>query len=182
MSESILLTGFRPFDGRGINGAETIARYLHGRKINGHRVESRLINVVWNDVTRFCERSLPTTQAKFVLSLGEADRPWPTFEAVARPHADGADVAGRAAPACPNPDTRDSRLHFETEWFDDLAHAPRLSDDAGAYLCNWMLYHGLIHAAVPMGFLHLPVQGTISSEVYQQRFEPVVRRLIEKNL
>lgn len=183
MTDTVLITGFRPFDGRGINGAETIARDLHGTIVGEHRIETRLINVVWNDVTRFCEQALPATKAKFVLSLGEADRPWPTFEAVGRFAADGDDVLGSPAPACgPADDARKSQLSFESQWFSDLSHAPRLSDDAGAYLCNWMLYNGVEHCAVPLGFLHLPVQGSISTDSYIERFAPVVKRLIQKNL
>lgn len=183
MTDTVLITGFRPFDGRSLNGAETVARYLHGTIIGGHRIETRLINVVWDDVTRFCEQTLPQTKAKFVLALGEADRPWPTFEAIGRFAADGDDVSGGPAPLCgTGSETRESQLRFEPEWFDDLAEAPRLSDDAGAYLCNWMLYNGVEHCASPLGFLHLPVQASTECEVYTERFAPVVRRLIEKNL
>jgi len=177
-----MVTGFRPFDGRGINGAETVARALHGSVIDSCRIESRLINVIWRDVTRFCEQALPEINVRFVLALGEASRPWPTFESVGVPLADGADVSGAAPPICKDQSERHSRLNFDPEWFSDLEHAPRHSTDAGEYLCNWMLYNGVEHARVPLGFLHLPVQDDLPDETYVAAYLPVVTRLIQKNI
>lgn len=180
---TILVTGFRPFDNRSVNGAETLARSLHGAKIGEARVETRLLNVVWRDVDRFARRVLPNTSATFVLGIGEADRPWPTFETLGRPVCDGLDVLGNSNPdGLSGQSARQSQLGFGLDWFDDSDAAPRESDDAGAYLCNYLLMKGLEHSTVPFGFLHVPVQGDRSNADFVKRYQPVVRALLTHNL
>jgi len=179
----ILLTGLCPFDQRSVNGAETVARALHGAQIGGARVETRLTNVVWTDVDRFCSGVLATTRARLVLSLGEADRPWPTFESQALARCEGPDVSGIAATgALDGFETTQSRLKCSEAWFDELDATPQNSTDAGAYLCNYLLMRGLHACTQPFGFLHVPVQNNIPDDVFTKRYAPVVRTLIERNL
>jgi len=179
----ILVTGFRPFDQRSVNGAETIARSLHGASIGGEQIETRLINVVWTDVDRFCSGVLRHTSARLVLSIGEADRPWPTFESLAQPLCEGPDVLGNTADgALGEYKSSRSRLRFDASWFDGSENAPRDSTDAGSYLCNYLLMRGLDACPQPFGFLHLPVQSNLRTDRYLAKYRPVAQTIIERNL
>lgn len=180
----ILITGFEPFDGRTRNGSETIARYLDGRQTGGEVIESTIVPVVWDEIEEFCKNTLANTDAVLILGFGEADCPRPRFERLARSQCIGIDNNGRSAPvvnsnaapvAC-------ERLTCESDWFDDIDNSIDISEDAGAYLCNWYLFHALKHAAAPAGFIHVPIQRELADRDYVSAFGPCIEKFIDMNL
>lgn len=52
------------------------------------------------------------------------------------------------------------------------------SNDAGRFLCNFILYRVLADGGVPAVFVHLPVQGDMADEEYLRCHLPAVERLL----
>jgi pyroglutamyl-peptidase len=182
--QRVLLTAFGPFAGRGVNGSATVAKYLEDKGIAGAELRVVVIPVGWGEP----EKTLPTTIADFhpdiVLGLGEGFPNAAAFERVAVNRSAGADENGRSPSGIIAPDGATSlptRLACDPTWFDGLAPL-RLSDDAGTYLCNNLLYVALQQPVAKAGFLHLPPQGDVNDTEYAERWVPVVLRLLEHQL
>jgi pyroglutamyl-peptidase len=166
----VLVTGFEPFGGDARNPSQEIARALDGRTIGGMRVVGRVLPVSMRRIAEALRAALDETRPKLIMSLGLANG-----EAVIRIERYGVNLAdfpiadndgsrgvdrllatgGPAAVATtiPNRAIHDAIL---------AAGIPaRLSNTAGAYLCNACIYltGGEIAARgwdTPFGFLHLP--------------------------
>lgn len=183
----VLVTAFKPYAGRGVNGSETVAKALAGTLIAGARVQVAVLPVVWGEPERQLPVLVESLKPVLILGLGEG---WPgkiAVEQVARNLAgDLADEAGQKPPAAKldaaGPDQRPARLAFEAAWF---AHAavPVVSSKAiGDYLCNELFYTALGTPVKLVGFIHLPPQGKMSDEDYLGKMRPVVITIVEKNL
>jgi len=169
----ILVTGFEPFDGREKNGSATCATHLNGFDTGAGVVSSQIVPVNWSEIQTFCQTVIAQTNATMVVGIGEADCPRPRFERKARSLARGVDNNG-----CNPPPLNDSliadksraltcdTLSCDGDWFDDCDEGMDISWDAGAYLCNWYLLNTLQHARVATGFVHVPLQRSLSDRDY----------------
>ena len=179
----ILITGFEAFDGRTQNGSATLARHFDQMTVGGHEVMSHILPVVWAEVKEYCETTVAQSNATLVLGLGEADCERPRIELEAKPRATGIDNKGTAPPYVADAASmRCTSLTCRAEWFDDLDGSMDVSEDAGAYLCNWFLLHTLQHARVPAGFVHVPIQFASTKEEYTRRNAAAIVRFIEMNV
>lgn len=181
----VLLTAFKPFVGRGLNGSETVAKALDQRLIAGARVHVLILPVHWGEP----ERQLPLAVAKWkpvlLLGLGEGLPGHVALERVARNHAAHPDEASVPAPAIldsSGPATRAARLICDLSWFTATRVPVRLSDDAGDFLCNSLLYTALAQPVAHAGFVHLPPQGGVAGQDYVEPLLPIVVTVIERNL
>jgi pyroglutamyl-peptidase len=182
----VLVTGFGPFDGRGINGSATVARALADQRIGDATVRVLVLPVRWGEPEAKLPAAVAELHPALVIGLGEGYPGKVAVERVAHNRAEGADVAGRA-PASPRLDaspvaTRASTIAFDAAWFADAGIPVVASDDAGSYLCNDLLWTALGTAAPRAGFVHLPPQGDEADDAYRARLLPIVVRLIERNL
>ncbi len=154
----ILVTGFGPFGDVVDNPAARLARAVHGQRAGGHTVVGLVIPVSYArgpSETIAVARALRPT---LVLGIGVAvGRPGPEVERIGRRVADPsrADVDGVCLAQVADADVRatiDAR---------HLARAlgARVSDDAGAYVCNAWLARVAGALPVPVGFLHVPSDG-----------------------
>ncbi len=167
---SVLLTGFEPFDGGTINPSAEIVRALEGRTIGGLRVTGRVYPVSMQRISGAIGAALQETKPQIVVSLGLAGgEPVIRLERVGVnlvdfPVADNDGALLKDAKIVPNgPDAFASTLPMRAIHA-ALLHAgipARLSNTAGAYLCNACLY--LTGAALKergsnatFGFIHLP--------------------------
>ncbi|MGD9420785.1 MAG: hypothetical protein Q7R22_017745 [Verrucomicrobiota bacterium JB025] len=182
----ILITGFGPFSDRSLNGSESLARALHGEEVLGARVESRILDVIWGEPEQRLPGWIAELEPTLVIGLGEARGSELRFESRAVNHADGSDITGGPPPF--KPELRPgaahelfSTLRFDTAWLDGVAPAT-VSDDAGSFLCNNWLYTALETAAVPTGFIHLPIQGKSASDEFAARWKPALLHVIAANL
>lgn len=182
----ILVTAYGPFDGRGINGSATLARRLDGSVIAGHRVRIEVLPVRWGAPQATLPTAIAAAEPALLLGLGEG---WPdkvTCELVGRNVASHPDVDGKAPPAptleASGPAERRARLVFDAAWFAGGRIPVVASEDAGAYLCNALLYTALAQPTAKVGFVHVPPQGAVDDERYAAALLPIVRTIIEKNL
>ncbi|HTJ59644.1 MAG TPA: hypothetical protein VL333_00480 [Candidatus Saccharimonadales bacterium] len=169
----ILLTGFEPFAGRGVNPSWEAAQQLQGASAGPARIDVLRVPVVWRESVATIVRELDRVPADGLviggLSFGQ---PAISVEAIA--HAIG-DVPWQA-------DSADQVLTAERSDGDDsgpdalLATAPvraiaqainaagipaHVSWDGGAYVSNATLYGALRHARdrgleLPTTYLHVP--------------------------
>ena len=96
-------------------------------------------------------------------------------------HLDEVNASPRGVLDPTGPVERLATVLYERTWFPADAQL-RLSDDAGTYLCNNLLYVAIAQPVARAGFMHLPPQGRTVSEDYRGRWAPLVRILIESNL
>ncbi|MEK7413905.1 MAG: hypothetical protein AAB263_11375 [Planctomycetota bacterium] len=183
----ILITAFKPFAGRGVNGSETVARSFDGKIIAGCRVHVLVMSVLWGEPAKQIPKLVAELKPKLALGLGEGYPERITVEHVGRNEAKPIpDEAGKkpsvAKLQIDGPATRPMRLQFDQAWFADAKPPVMASQDAGGYLCNEALYTILGTTAEHAGFVHLPPQEQTASERYIAELRPLVLRLIEKNL
>ncbi|MBV5263227.1 hypothetical protein [Pinisolibacter aquiterrae] len=162
----LLLTGFGPFPGAPRNPTEVVVARLAARADLAARIEivGRVLPVTWDAIAGF-ETILVETDPDAVLLLGLARRASVVrVEARARnriltavvdaagrhPHArlDGEDMPFRPARA---------PIRAMTAAIAALGLPAAVSGDAGAYLCNALLWRALgARPARPTAFVHLP--------------------------
>lgn len=183
---NLLITGFRPFQDRSVNGSQTVAEALDGKVILEHRICTEVFPVVWKGLDEQLAEALERTTPALVLGLGEGNKPYPCFEQFALNEAQGTDEAGKEPHFPPAPITalpvRKTTLGFEREWFSGLPLSFAHSENPGRFLCNHLFYQALSRAEARVGFVHLPVQGDQSSADYVSALIPLLYRLLSKNL
>lgn len=171
--DTILLTGFGPFPGVPENASQKFVpklAHLAARRFSAHRVVARILPTEWERAPNRLKALYDREQPKLVLHFGVSARADSyVIETVSRntcrttedavgalPH-DGVVLRG-------GPDTIASRLPAEEikARLAALKVPATLSDDAGGYICNALLYRSLIYAeqgeqpTALVGFFHIP--------------------------
>lgn len=159
---TLLLTGFGPFGSIGVNPSQLIAERLHGETFGALEVVSHVLPVVFGEDAVLVESLVARHDPVIVLSLGVAAR-----EGTLRLETLGRNLRqspeGRRPIVEQGPEACPSTVAF-AEILAGLASgtAPiRLSDHAGDYLCNHVLYRTLqlaerMEGRFRVGFLHIP--------------------------
>lgn len=181
---SILITGFAPFAGRGINGSSTVSSALDGLMIGSHQIHARYLAVRWGEPEKRLSSLISELNPVLAIGLGEGSKDHIELEQRAVNTAAGMDEHEQEAPAALDsngPPERRSLLRLPVP-DDSWACKVALSENAGVYLCNNLLYHGLGVLPTCFGFVHLPIQGDEPSEEYAAKLVPPLRALIAANL
>jgi pyroglutamyl-peptidase len=161
----IILTGFEPFNGRGINRSWQAVEAVRAE------VERVQLPVDFEKLAQLVPELVARRPRALVL-VGEAPYDRVTVESIALNiiHDQRADNAGRrgwmepirAGRPLALPATWDARRLLRA--IDRTGIAVEISHHAGTYACNAALYHALDAAAdlglaAPIGFLHVPSDG-----------------------
>jgi pyroglutamyl-peptidase len=182
----VLITAFKPFAGRGVNGSATLAYALERQGVPGHRLAVQIIPVIWGEPERVLPETVQRLRPVLVLGLGEGHPGRIAFERFARNRANGPDERGKPPPShrilAMGLEKRRSTLGFDAAWFTGLAHPMTTSDDAGDYLCNNLFYVALGLDAARTGFVHVPPQGDTPETTYVAEQLPALTTLISKTL
>lgn len=183
---NVLLTGFKPFQGRAVNGSETLVGAISGKVISEHRIETEVFPVSWDSLLHRLENSIARVDPVLILGLGEGKKDYPCFENFAVNQAEGPDVDGRVPGESLfehfDLPVRKTSMACEKSWFTGLPTPVARSENAGAYLCNFLFYKAIALSNARVGFLHLPVQKDVSDPNYVSTFIPIIYRLISKNI
>jgi pyroglutamyl-peptidase len=166
----ILVTGFQPYGGRGVNPAHDAMRALDGKSIGGRQVVGRSLPVSFVSLKAYIEAVRDEVKPAAVISIGL----WPgepliRIERIGINIADfeiadndgtvlrDGQVVGKAA------DAKLATLPVRQIEEDMLAAGipARLSATAGTFLCNACLYTFLEtierkRLGIPCGFIHVP--------------------------
>lgn len=172
----VLLTAFGPFDGTGLNSSEAACRTFLERWGSEFDVRFALLPTDYGRDTEVVERALSDASADAILHTGQMSGPHAVrVERLAinvrYGYVPGAGT-GRALPVEDSPqqriDPEGPAALFSTLPVDEAAAAIRtagvpgtVSNHAGIYLCNHVLYCSLLRAKregreLPIGFLHIP--------------------------
>ena len=165
---AILVTGFEPFGGYARNPSAEIAQALDGTRVNGVAVAGRVLPVDMAAVDGALAQALCSVDPAAVILLGLAPgEPVIRLERVALNLADftipdnaGARLADRPLQRAGEA-ARWARLPLRAIQARLLAAGipARLSETAGTYLCNAVLYRALaiVPRRIACGFIHLPL-------------------------
>lgn len=171
----LLLTGFEAFLDHSINPTEMIIEKLNGQQINEYQIIGEVLPVEFSKSGTMFTALLKKHQPDAVISLGlAAGRDRITPERIAINCNDGpVDNLGYK----PNgekifdnaPDGYFSKLPINSivESLKKNGLPAKISNTAGAYLCNNVMYHGLHYFAeqeqdVPSGFIHIPASHQLA--------------------
>ncbi|WP_339227295.1 pyroglutamyl-peptidase I [Oceanobacillus sp. FSL K6-2867] len=173
----LLLTGFEPFLNNKTNPTEMIVNELHGQFINDYQIIGEILRVEFNISGKQFIKLLKKHEPDAIISLGlAAGRDRITPERIAINCNDGpVDNLGYK----PNgerifehgPDGYFSKLPIYeiVESLKKHGLPAKISNTAGAYLCNNIMYHGLHYfeengRKVPSGFIHIPASHQLAVE------------------
>jgi len=170
---TILLTGFEPYGDTPINPAERVAQALHGRQIDGVRVESRIVPNSFFVCIDAVRQGIAELRPDIVVMLGEyPGRAMVTVERLAQNLNDGTrydllDNAGRAmqdemtVPGGPAAYYSTLPIRAMVKAMRSVGVPADISDSAGTFCCNHLMY-GILHhlategSAIRAGWIHLP--------------------------
>ncbi len=164
------MTGFEPFGGSSMNPSELVARSLEGRLIAGRRVVARVFPVETSGVGDRLRQAFEEEQPELVVCTGlAAGRTAVSLERVAVNMLDfeQPDNAGEERKNEPilrgGPDARLSPMPIAeiVDAWQREGVPGYVSNSAGTYLCNQILYEVLgiaesVSPPVTAGFIHLP--------------------------
>ncbi len=179
-----LLTAFTPFATRQRNGSQTLLRWLRRHWVPG-QYHSRVLPVTWAQAPRLVAGLLQRYQPQRFLALGEGQPSRIVWEMVAHNHAHGLDELGQPPPTPhilpAGPTQRPSTWPAPTAPLHLLPAniSFTVSRDAGAFLCNRVLWEALGQPPRQAAFLHLPPQGALSDRAYTAAFAPFVLALLQ---
>lgn len=167
--KTVLLTGFEPFGGEGLNPSEEISRQLHGVIIARHRVVGGLLPCVFGAAIRELKHLIKLHEPVLVVGVGQAGgRAEITPERVAINMDDArmADNAGQQP--VDRPIVKEGpAAYWSTLPIKAIVQALRkrdipaaVSQTAGTFVCNHAFY-GLMHELrgqrkIRGGFIHVP--------------------------
>jgi pyroglutamyl-peptidase len=170
VARNVLLTGFEPFGGEKVNPSELVARSFEGRSIAGRPLAVRVFPVETRNIGERLQRAVAETSADILICLGQAGgRNAMAVERVAVnvldfKEPDNVGVMRRNdAIQLGGPDARLSPLPFAeivSAWKEHGVPG-YVSNSAGTYLCNQVLYEALglaenVTPPIVAGFVHLP--------------------------
>lgn len=171
--KTILVTGFEPFLQLPVNPTEQIARALDGRQFGDYIVHGKVLPVDFHESEKVLKEYLTALAPDIVVSLGvAAGRHQVTPERIAINVKDGeADNKGYAptdeaidADAADGLFTMLPIRAFVTA-LQEAGYPAKISNSAGTYLCNNIMYAGLQYAQQyqkQAGFIHVPANFDIS--------------------
>lgn len=171
----LLLTGFVPFLDNPINPTEEIVKRLKGRKINGYEIVTAVLPVDFNQSAEQLKKNIVASNPDVVIMLGlAAGRSKITPERIAINVKDGAKDNEGYAPVDEPIDVEGADGLFTTLPIRKMVDALKenqlpatISNTAGTYLCNNMMYIALNEAlkndeSYLAGFIHIPASHELA--------------------
>ena len=162
---TVLLTGFEPFGGETINPSWEAVRRLDGMRIAGATIAARQLPCVFGAALAELDRQMDALRPDLVIAVGQAGgRPDITVERVAI-NVDDARIADNAGQQpIDQPVAADGpAAYFATLPIKAIVAGLReqgipasVSQTAGTFVCNHVMY-GLLHrGGARGGFIHIP--------------------------
>ena len=187
--ETLLLTGYGPFEGYPVNPSWEAARALEGEVIGGLVVRTLSLPVVWDRAPAELLERVEALRPVAVVATGVAGARQDAIilERVAYNDQWGVDVEGRSrsgsAVVEDGPERLESTLPLDAigAALTDAEVAWSFSDSAGRYLCNHLFYalvHAMAETDVPAGFVHVSDRNA-TVEGLSDALRVVVRATVE---
>lgn len=171
----MLLTGFEPFLNYKINPTMEVVQKLNGHVMNGWIVESIVLPVDFHESEKKILEKVKQIQPEIVVSLGlAAGRYKITPERIAINVKDGAKDNQGFAPVDQEIDVNGPDGYFSTlpirkitNHLQELGFPADISNSAGTYLCNNIMYSVLHYVKneklnCKAGFIHIPASHELA--------------------
>jgi len=164
----ILLTGFVPFLDYKINPTMQIVETLHGTIMDGYEIVGRTLSVDFQQSAQQLKQYIAEIQPTIILSLGLAGGRFKiTPERIAINVKDGEPDNNGYTPvdesiAADGEDAYLTNLPIRrmVDRLNKEGYPAEISNTAGTYLCNNIMYEGLVyakqHTGIRAGFIHIP--------------------------
>jgi pyroglutamyl-peptidase len=164
----ILLTGFEPFLDYKINPTMQIVENLNGTMIDGYEIVGRPLSVDFQQSAQQLKQSIAEIQPEIIISLGLAGGRFKiTPERIAINIKDGEPDNNGYTPvdesiAADGEDAYMTNLPIRrmVDRLNKEGYPAEISNTAGTYLCNNIMYEGLVyatqHEGIRAGFIHIP--------------------------
>ena len=164
----VLMSGFEPFGGYETNPSMDALWDLEGQVIAGLEIHVVELPVEWDVAWEVLHDAIRALHPRVVIATGMAGDEEMRYEVRAVNEEWGADNAGvnpKGAPVVPDgPETLAPTIPVEimSAAVEHAGFPTTISEDAGTYLCNHVMYH-LLHYAqtdcpepIEAGFIHVP--------------------------
>ncbi len=164
----ILLTGFEPFLDYKINPTMQIVENLNGTMMDGYEIVGRTLSVDFQQSAQQLKQYISEIQPEVILSLGLAGGRYKiTPERIAINVKDGEPDNNGYTPvdesiAADGEDAYMTNLPIRSmvDRLNKEGYPAEISNTAGTYLCNNIMYEGLVYAkqnkGIRAGFIHIP--------------------------
>ncbi|HLR14201.1 MAG TPA: pyroglutamyl-peptidase I [Bacillota bacterium] len=175
--KKLLLTGFEPFLHHTLNPTMDIAKELDGKTIGNYEIVSKILPVTFSESGEELLSAIKEVQPDAVVSLGLAgDRRHITPERIAINCKDGAKDNNGVQMTGEKIVEEGEDGMFTTlpvqkmvEALKDATLPASISNSAGAYVCNHVMYHALYYfkqenITIPSGFIHIPPSHALALE------------------
>lgn len=181
---TVLITAFKPFRNRPKNGSETLIKKLSLQPFKTVPLKTAILPVLWDDALLEFNRILNSQTFTCGIGLGEGESESIRLETQATHQREGIDEAGKPPPSLSDfekshpkltSDLPISSINIKTP----LAFPIEYSTCAGHFLCNFILYQGLVALNGRFLFIHLPPQGETSDEQYLKHFMPLILECLQ---
>lgn len=173
--KKLLLTGFEPFLKFTVNPTMKIVEELNGQTIGGYEIVGRIMTVDFNSSGEQLLSHIEDIQPDAVISLGLAGGRYKiTPERIAINFKDGnADNEGNIPVDEPITQTGEPAyvstlpIRAMVNKLQEKGFPAEISNTAGTYLCNNVMYEGLRYAktqarSIPAGFIHIPASHELA--------------------
>ncbi len=183
---TFVITAYGPFAGRGKNGSSTLLNSLREDPAFA-QVTFHVLDVGWRQVDEFIKQSVTDKSITGIIGLGEGHPGLIAIECVGRNNKGGTDVFGVEEKSGPingvaSTNHNKSRLRYSINPELPISLPIVISNNAGDYLCNYLLYKCNDTAVKISGFIHLPPQGVTADEAYLSVVRPLVRDILLQNI
>lgn len=175
--KKLLLTGFEPFLKYPINPTTDITRALDGKEINNYQITGAVLSVDFKQSGAQLIEQIEKHEPDVLMSLGlAAGRNCITPERIAINCNDGPADNNGHQPSGEKIFTDGQDGYFSTlpitgmvNQLQEEKRPAKISNTAGAYLCNNVMYHGLHYFKQkgldrPAGFIHIPASHALAVE------------------
>lgn len=173
--KTLLLTGFEPFLSFTINPTMRIVEELHGQEIGEYKIQSKVLPVDFEVAGKKLIELIDQIQPDAVISLGLAGGRYKiTPERIAININDGAPDNNGNVRVDEIIQTEGSEAYMSTLPIRAMVNRllseglpAEVSNTAGTYLCNNVMYQGLYYAKqhnknTPSGFIHIPASHELA--------------------
>ncbi|MED3802552.1 pyroglutamyl-peptidase I [Lysinibacillus xylanilyticus] len=164
----ILLTGFVPFLDYKINPTMQIVENLNGEMVDGYEIVGRILSVDFQQSAQQLKQYIAETKPQIIISLGLAGGRFKiTPERIAINIKDGEEDNNGYIPVDESiydggVDAYITNLPIRNmvNRLCEEGYPAEISNTAGTYLCNNIMYEGLVyakqHKGIRAGFIHIP--------------------------
>lgn len=166
--KKILLTGFKPFLNFKLNPTMQVVEALAGKTIEDYEICGRILKVDFNESATQLKKHLNEIQPNIIISLGLAGGRFKiTRERIAINIQDGEPDNNGYAPVDIKISEEGADAYLTNlpirrmiDRLKEEGYPAEISNTAGTYLCNNIMYEGLAYANekgnVLAGFIHIP--------------------------